>query len=234
MKTANTKAVLGLGILLLLMPMTSRADFFGGDLPLLSAILTQAIAQLGQLKAIMGNDHDVLNLLEQVNAGIGDAMGIMRTMNMTLQPGIFSDYQNAGDLFNELQSLYGTVSDTFDSKLETAQDQSVSEAITLNNEAFQYAAQVDPEAERIKDYAKVVSPAGASKLTAQSLGVLINVSNQILRVNAAMLKIMSENLAYQNRHEKMSSKAFKATYEGVSQNLKNLSSMKDSTRLNQK
>ncbi len=217
-----------------LSPATSRADFFGGDLPLLSAILAQAIQQLAQLRALMGNGKDTLGFLELINEGIRQAMDIMRTMNTTIQPGIYSNYQNVNDLMNQLQSLYGTVSDTFDSKLERSQDQSVSEAITLHNQAFQYATQLDPEVEKIKDYARVVSPQGAAKLTAQSLGVLIHVSNQILRTNAAMLKIMSENLALQNRHEKMSSRAFKTTYESVSKNLNSLAPMQTSTDLNKR
>ena len=97
-----------------LSPATSRADFFGGDLPLLSAILAQAIQQLAQLRALMGNGKDTLGFLELINEGIRQAMDIMRTMNTTIQPGIYSNYQNVNDLMNQLQSLYGTVSDTFD------------------------------------------------------------------------------------------------------------------------
>lgn len=76
---------------------------------------------------------------------------------------------------------------------------------------------MDPEAERIKEYSRGVSPAGAGRLTAQSLGVLINVANQILRTNAAILKVLGENLALQNRREKVNSEQFKMEYEGLSQ-----------------
>jgi hypothetical protein len=64
--------------------------------------------------------------------------------------------------------------------------------------------------------------------------VLAHVSNQILRTNAATLKIMSENLALQNRHEKMQSRAFKTTYDELSRNLKNLTPMGASTNLTTK
>ena len=67
---------------------------------------------------------------------------------------------------------------------------------------------VDPEAERIKDYSKVVSPQGAERLTAESLGVLIHVLNQVLRTNAAMLKLQGEQLALQNKKEKLSSQQY--------------------------
>lgn len=70
---------------------------------------------------------------------------------------------------------------------------------------------------RIKDYARDVSPLGAERLTAQSMGVLIHVLNQVLRTNAALLKVHSEQLALQNRKEKLSSEQFKMQYEGLGQ-----------------
>ena len=153
-------------------------------------------------------------------------------MNSTIQSGIFSQYQNPNDLFNVLQNLYGMIPLTNESRLEAAHDQSVAEAITLHNQAFDYAALIDPEAERIKDYSRGTSPAGSARLTAQSLGVLIHVSNQILRTNAAMLKIMSENLALQNHHEKLNSSQFKAEYDGLSKSFDSTPSLQIQAQLN--
>lgn len=217
---------------LFLAPVSAKADFWGGDIPLLIKIVANTIQEIAQLRQILGTGRDTLGLLRDINEGYREAMGIMRTMNTTIQPGMFSQYQNAPDLLRALQDIYGQIPKTSESKLQAAQDQSVSEAITLHNQAFQYANQIDPEAERIKDYSRGVSPAGAGRLTAQSLGVLIHVSNQILRTNAAMLKILSENLALQNRHEKLNSEQFRAQYDGLSKGLGEYPKMTDSTKLN--
>lgn len=195
---------------------SAKADFWGGDLPLLAQIVANTLQELIRLKQIIDNGKDTLNYMRDINDGIRDAMGILRTLNTTIEPGILSQYKSPADLLGALQNLYGMVPNTEASKLQSMQDESVSEAIVLHNQAFDYAAMVDPEAERIKDYARGVSPAGAGRLTAQSLGVLIHVSNQILRTNAAMLKIMSENLALQNRREKLNSKQFEVQYSGLS------------------
>ncbi len=98
------------------------------------------------------------------------------------------------------------------------------EAINLHNEAFKYADRLDPEAERIKDYAHMVNPAGAAKVTVQSMGMMIHVLNQILRTNAAILKLQSEQLALQNRRGKLDSEQFRMQYEGVSDAFGNLRS----------
>lgn len=214
-------------------PTPAKADFFGGDLPLLASILAQAIQQLAQLRQIMGAGRDTLGLMRDVNEGIREAMGIMRTMNRTLNPGVLSQYQTPDQMLRAIQELYGSIPRTPEARIQSLTDQSVAEAVTLHNQAFQYADQVDPEAERIKDYSRGTSPAGSARLTAQSLGVLIHVTNQVLRTNAAMLKIMSENLALQNRHEKVNSEQFKMQYDGLSSAIGGAASFKDATSIKQ-
>ena len=48
----------------------------------------------------------------------------------------------------------------------------------------------------------VVSPGGAAKLTAQSLGVMLNLQNEMLRTQATGLKLQAQALALNNRREK--------------------------------
>lgn len=208
-----------------------RADFWGGDLPLLTQIVVNTLQQLSQLRQIFSNGRDTLGLLRDINEGIREAMGIMRTLNTTIKPGVLSQYKNPEEILRYLQQIYGSVPPTFNAPAEAIADQSVAEAVTLHNQAFDYADIVDPEAERIKDYSRGVSPAGAGRLTAQSLGVLIHVSNQILRTNAAMLKIMSQHLALQNRHEKSNSLQYQIQYEGLSDALNSLPKLSSSAKL---
>jgi len=195
---------------------SARADFWGGDLVFLAEILANAIQQLAQLRSILGTGEDTLSLLEDINRGMRDAIGIIRTGNQTLRPGALSDLNSLDEVLRKVEELYGRTPKTAEGKMQLLTDQSVAEAIDLHNEAFKYADRLDPEAERIKDYAQVVSPAGAAKVTVQSLGIMIHVLNQILRTNAAILKMQSENLALTNRRGKLESEQFKMQYEGVS------------------
>jgi len=208
-----------------------RADFWGGDVIVLSQILMQTIQQLAQLRQIFSNGRDTLGLLRDINEGIREAMGLMRTMNTTIQPGVLSQLQSADQVLRAVQDFYGRIPKTPEGKMQQLNDQSVAEAITLHNQAFKYAEMIDPEAERIKDYSRGVSPAGAGRLTAQSLGVLIHVTNQILRTNAAMLKIMSEHFALQNKKEKLNSEQFMMQYEGISSAIRSAPSLKESMKL---
>lgn len=215
----------------LVTPMPAQADFWGGDIPLLMEIVQNTLQQLYQLKSILGTGQDTLQYLHDINAGIMEAMDIMRTLNTTLHPGVLSDIHGPQDLFRMVQNIYGIIPQTSDQKLEQLTDQSVAEAIDLHNHAFEYADQIDPQAELIKDYSHKVSQVGATKLTAESLGVLIHVTNQVLRTNAAMLKLLGEDLALKNRREKANSAQFRMQYDSISDGISNLKSMKDSTNL---
>ncbi len=193
-------------------PNNAYADFWGGDIPLLTEIVANTLQQLEQLKSILGTGSDTLGLLKDINSGLRDALTLARTQNSTLYPGVLSDIQSAGAMMDLVEQLYGKVPRTPEASMQKTTDQSVAEAIYLHNEAFKYADSVDPEADRIKEYAKDVSPLGAGRLTAQSVGVVINVLNQVLRTNAAILKVQSEQLALQNRREKLSSEQFSTQY----------------------
>lgn len=196
-------------------PGVVRADFWGGDVIVLGQILQNAIQQLLQLKQLLGTGQDTLGLIRDINRGLRDALSLMRTQNTTLSPGVLSQLQNADDVLRAVEQLYGTIPRTAEAPVQRTTDQSVAEAIHLHNEAFRYAERVDPEAERIKDYARVVNPLGAERLTAQSMGVLIHVLNQVLRTNAAILKVQSEQLALANRREKLNSEQYRMQYEGL-------------------
>lgn len=197
-------------------PTPSKADFWGGDIPLLIQIVANTLQQLVQLKSILGNGRETLSYVKDINAGIRNALNLIRTQNTTLSPGVLSDLDNVQQILNTVERLYGMVPQTAEASQQRTVDQTVAEAIQLHNEAFKYADRVDPEGERIKEYSKFVSPLGAERLTAQSMGVLINLMNQLLRTNAAILKLQSQNLAIENRSNKLESEHFKIQYEGLS------------------
>ncbi len=203
-------------LVIALQPTNAFADFFGGDLPLLTEIVINTAEQLTKLESIIGKSSETIELIKEINRGIRDALDIIKTGNNALSPGILSELERVEQVMAIVERLYGRIPKTQSAELQKTTDTSVAEGIQAHNEAFRYADRIDPEAERIKDYARDVNPLGAQKLTAQALGVLIHVMNQILRTNAAILKLQSEQLALQNRHDKLSSQQSKAQYEGLS------------------
>ena len=209
----------------LLAPMPeARADFWGGDVVVLTQILANALQQLAQLRSMVNNGSNTLGLLQDINRGIRDGLSVMQMLNPKFNPGLYGDLSTADSVMAIITNLYGSIPQTSEYRLQQAQDQSVAESIAMNGTMFQFADQADNESHRIFDHSQVVSPQGAAKLTAQSVAVLIGVSTQVLRTNSMMLKMMSENMALSNRHEKLESEQYKAQYDGLSDGLGNLPS----------
>lgn len=216
MKWAKKSCLVALLSASLLVSTESRADFWGGDIPLLIQIVANTLQQLAQLRAILATGSDTLGLLRDVNRGIKDGLGVIQIINPRFNPGLYGNIESADRVLAILGDMYGRVPLTGETQLQTAQDQSAAESIAMNGTLFRYADQVDDESREMIAHARVVNPQGAAKLTAQSLAVLIGVTTQVLRTNSMMLKMMGENMALQNRKEKIASAQFKAQYDGLS------------------
>lgn len=200
----------------------AKADMFGGDVVVLTQILVQSIQTVLQLKAMLETGHDTLDLLRDVNSGVRSGLDFIRIVNPNFNPGVYGNLSDADSVLRAIQGLYGTVPKGMDEDLMTAQDQSVAEVISMNRNLYDYADQVDREKDRIIYHASVVSPQGAGKLQGQALGVMIGVMTQLLRSQSQMLKIMAQNMAMENRKEKLSTQSFQENYRSLSTGFKEL------------
>ena len=217
--------------LLLLSPKPARADLFGGDVLVLTQILAQAIQTVITLKSVLENGKDSLDLLRDINAGVRSGLDLIRIVNPNLNPGVYGNLNDADSVLRALQAVYGTIPQGMDEELMKSQDQSVAEVISMNRNLYDYADQVDREKEKILFHAQVVSPQGAGKLQNQALGVLIGVTTQLLRTQSQMLKIMAQNMAYDNRKEKLATQNFQENYQGLSRGFDGLPKKTDLPRL---
>lgn len=187
-------------------PRPVRADLWGGDIPLLIQIVANTLQQLAQLRAILGNAQDSLALMRDINRGINDALNVARTISGDRSAGVFENWKTVDEALRQIQDIYGIVVPSPNSRIEQTTDQSVAEAVKLNNSVYDYTKQIDELGEQIKSYSHAVSPGGAQKLTAQTLGVMLHVMNQSLRTQATGLKLQAQSLELVNRREKESSR----------------------------
>lgn len=210
----------------------AKADLWGGDIPLLIEIVFNTLQQLMAMKDMLENQEDQLDLLREVNAGINDSLDMIRTSFPEIDPGIYSDWNKLGGALEKLGKLYGKPEKSSNAEVETTTDQSVAEAVVLNNDIYKYTREIDEVAEMIKKYSHDVSPGGAAKLTAQSLGVMLTVMNQNLRVQATGLKLQAQSLALQNRQTKEDSRLSIGNAKALSGDMKAMKSSFEIPRFN--
>ena len=154
--------------ILFVTPLTSRADFFGGDVVVLTQILANALQQLIQLKQILSEGQDSLNLMRDINRGINDSLNLIRTVYPNADPGLYRDWDKVQNAMSGIERIYGAVTPSTEAPIQRDTDQSVGEAIALNNSIYKYTHDIDEIGETIKQYSHTVSPGGAQKLTAES------------------------------------------------------------------
>ena len=180
----------------------ARADMFGGDVVVLAQILIQTVQQLAQLRSILANGEDSLGLIRDINRGINDSLVLFRTISPDSNPGIYADWTKAQDALMKLQKIYGIVVPGKDAAVYRDTDQSVAEAISRNNMIYDYTRQTDEIGEAVKAASHQASPGGAQKLTAETLGVMLNVMNESLRAQATGIKLQAQSLAIENKKDK--------------------------------
>ena len=212
-------------------PFQAKADLFGGDVAVLTQILVQSIQTVIQLKAILDNGRDSLDLMRDLNAGVRSGLDVIRIINPNFNPGVYGELNSSDDVLRAIQQIYGQVPQGMDQDLMKSQDQSVAEVISMNRNLYDYADEVDRERERILYHAQVVSPQGAGKLQNQALGVLIGVTTQLLRTQSQMLKLLAQNMASENRKEKIQTRSFQENYRDISDGLKAIPSNTNLPRL---
>lgn len=188
--------------LLLPVPQVARADLFGADAAILAQILANALQQLAQLREILQSGNDTLGLLQDINRGINDSLRMAETLGLRVDPGLYRELREIDAAVNSIESLFGRAVDSRVATVQRNTDRTVAEAITFNNELNEYTQRLDRIGEEIKTYSHAVSPGGAAKLTAQSLGVMIHVMNQQIRATGQGIKLQAQTLALQNKQEK--------------------------------
>lgn len=180
----------------------AKADVWGGDVVVLAQILANAVQQLIQLRQILSTGEDNLALLQDINRGLNDVLGVANTVGQIRDTGLYGDVSSVVDGQRMLKDIYGQIPDSSESKVQDHSDQVVSEALTLNNSLYDYTKDIDAIGEEIKQASAVASPKGAQRLTVESLGIMLTVMNQSLRAQASGLKLQAQAMASQNHKDK--------------------------------
>jgi hypothetical protein len=207
-------------LLLMGNPRQARADLFGGDVAVLSQMLIQSVMQLAKLRALLASAGDQVDLIRQINQGINDSLILLKTIDPNLDPGLYREWTDANDSLRRLTDIYGAVPQSPEAQVQKDTDQEVAEAVAANNAFYKYSQAYDRVGEQIKQGSHNASPGGAQKMTAQALGIVIQILNQNLRAQSTGLKLQAQKLALENRKEKAETKQFVETTENLRASMK--------------
>lgn len=208
-------------VAILMSPTRANAIFGFGETALLAKILANAVSQLTRLGAILDQERSTLDFLREINRGINDSLQLATTIRAGIQPGLYGGYSSTEQAIRDIEALYGSAPASKNEKLQRDADQSVAETLAMHQAVHAYTQQVDAIGEQIKTYSHAVSPGGAQKLTAQSLGVVLHVLNESLRMQSSGIKLQAQMMAIENKQEKDWARHMGESSQEISQGMKN-------------
>ena len=199
-------------LLLIIAPGKAKADFWGGDLPLLAEIVTNTLHTLYELQRQTSLMRDELR-------GIKDKVQRIKTISEVVQPSSWHEWKDPREAMRRLELIYFTLPKEYRSEKSDMMAAELSRAMNL-------IARLKPEAQTSFKSGKELerrgadaSPGLAQKLTASGTGTLIALESQSLAVQSHITSLITQMLADANEKENRSVVSKGRAMTSVSHNL---------------
>ena len=227
MKKQLTKTTYALfGVVLLIsasLPFrAARADIFGGDVAVLVQILVQAIDQVYKLQQIIGKAQQTVSILEDMNRGVKEVLRLAETAHIPLPPGVYAKAKTIDQAVWEARRVYGGIAQNAPVAMHT-QYRSGTEGLSLSQDAFDYSTFLDDQGERVKRAAVLANQATATRLTAETLGVLLHSMSHSNRLQAKSLEMSSSDRIGNSAKESARFESFMNTQQHIEDTLREAS-----------
>ena len=214
------KIITGLLVTTLLVLSAPARAQLSTDAPILLKMLANNITQLYQLYSIVQQGRESLMRARELSRGVSSALELARTVDPSIDPGIYKDWHDVPAALAAIASIYGDVPVTVAAEAQARTDALVAEAVTLNNSVYDYAKQLDQIGAEIKSKSVLASAKGAQRIAAQGIGVLTHAVNQGLKIQATQLKLHAQALALRNKEEKDQARLVAETNATMAQSMR--------------
>lgn len=194
-------------------------DFTGpAQVMYLSKILVEDLKRFQQLQQMLASAKGHDSYIRALNQGLDSVAGIIRVLPIQDEKVLaqFSTIQEAARVLNE---IYGIIPQSTESLLQKTNDQTIAESIKMISRTGEYAERQEENAMRAFSQGDLTSPKGAMRMTAQMSAQILHTLNQILKVNAQILKVASTNFATENKEGKRSVNNFNRLFSDLDRSI---------------
>lgn len=188
------------------MPTQVTLGFFGGaaSIPYLTKLLAQSVQQHEALKLILEKTKSHQELVKSLNKGIDDAYGMISTLPIQDER-LLQELKNIKKATKKVEDIYGAIPSGPDKTMQLLHDNTIAESFKMSGAVNDYAKKQEGNSKIITNLSKDASPNGARKMNVRVNAEMLHTLNQILKINAQILKMQSENFALINKDSKESS-----------------------------
>jgi hypothetical protein len=188
-----TKWIVLLAIFLVAAPST-RADFWGGDIPLLTQIVTNTLNTLYELRKQSGMLGDELD-------GIKDKIYRIQTISEVVQPSSWDQWRDPREALRRLKLIYQTMPPEYRSAKSDAIEDELSKAMNMAARLVPQANTTFLSGKELERRGADASPGVASKLTASGVGTLVAMEAQNQAIQSHITSLLAQMLADANEKE---------------------------------
>lgn len=172
----------------------AKADFWGGDLPLLAQIVTNTLMTLNQLRTQTQMMRDEMN-------GIKDKIDRIQTIAELVQPSTWNEWKDPQEAIRRLKTIYYTLPSEYRSEKADAIEHELSRAMAAISSISGGAQSTFLSGKELERRGANVSPGVAQKLTASGVGTLVSLEAQSLVIQSHVTSLLAQMLAESNERE---------------------------------
>jgi hypothetical protein len=190
----------------------AKADIWGGDVVVLTQILAETIEEIYKMEQILGKASETVSVLEDMNSGVKEVLRIAQTAHAQLPPRVYAQASEINAATTLAQATYGGVGDHSPTYVRSNYRSGV-EALNLSEDAFDYSTFLDDKGERVKSSAVLANQASATRLTAETLGIILHSVNHASRIQAKELELNSNNKIEDSARESARFNSYENTHQ---------------------
>jgi hypothetical protein len=178
----------------LFIPFQAKADFWGGDLPLLTEIVFNTLHTMMELERQSEYMHDEL-------AGIKDRINRIKTIADVVQPSNWEKWKDPSEALRRLRQIYHTIPNEYRAQKYDTIEEEISNAMNLVSRVRPEVTTTFKSGKELEQRGANASPGVAQKLTASGVGTLISQESQTQAILSHITSMIAQSLAIANENE---------------------------------
>jgi len=165
-----------------------KADFFGGDIPLLIEIVSNTLSSLGELRTQS-------DLLRRELRGIDDKIHRLQSIKEIIGPSDLSTWKDPHEAFARLRRIYYTLPPEFRTDKSDEIELRLSQAMSVAGLLADSAKPAFRSGKQLEKNSLEVGPAVANKMTASGVGTLVALESQNQVTQATIISLLAQMIA---------------------------------------
>lgn len=164
-------------------------------------LVAESLRHYQQLQMMIQYSKDAQSYAREINSGLDASIRLMESLPIKDEK-ILGQLRTFQRSLQEIEKIYGAIPKSPDEPFQQVNDMAVAESLKMVSNATDYAEKQEVNSARLETRSWDMSPKGAMRMQAQVSSQILLTLNQILRMNAQLLKMQSADLAAKNREEK--------------------------------